>query len=75
MKTEPWQWIVLCVLTAAIYTFAQDFIVWLNWVDAPLPWIKVFIFSLMLSVVAASVVYRFCAWIGSIPAEDPRQKK
>ncbi|MEQ4258996.1 hypothetical protein [Pseudomonas syringae] len=75
MKTEPWQWIVLCVLTAAIYTFAQDFVVWLNWVEAPLLWVKVFIFSLMLSVVAAGVVYRFFAWIGSIPGEDPRQMK
>lgn len=75
MKAEPWQYIILCLLTAAIYTFAQDFVVWLDWVEAPLRWAKVFILSVILSALAAGIVYRFFAWMGSIPADDPRQEK
>ena len=75
MKTETWRWIILCALTAAIYYFAQDLVVWSGWLEAPLSWLKVFISSLVLAVIGACIVYRFFAWLGSIPAEDPRQKK
>lgn len=75
MKTEPWQWIILCALAAAIYYFAQDLVVWFGWISAPHRGIKVFFFSLVLAVIGACAVYRFFAWLGSIPAEDPRQKK
>jgi hypothetical protein len=67
--------IILCVLTAAIYPFAHDLIIWLNWISAPIYWVKEAVASLALSVVGACAIYVFFAWLGSIPGEDPRQPK
>lgn len=78
MGTEPWKWIILCVLTAVIYPFAHDLIIWLNWISAPIYWVywaKATAVSLTLSVFGACAIYVFFAWLGSIPSDDPRQPK
>lgn len=75
MGTEPWKTIILCVLTVAIYPFAHDLIIWLNWINEPMYWAKAGAASLALSVVGACAIYVFFAWVGSIPSEDPRHPK
>ncbi len=75
MGTEPWKWIILCVLTAAIYPFAHNLIIWLNWISEPIAWAEAAAGSLALAVVGACAIYVFFAWLGSIPSKDPRQPK
>lgn len=72
-KAEPWKDIILCLLTASLYCFAQDLIIWLGWTDSPRLSAIVLVLSLLLSVVGAGAIYVFFAWLGSIPADDPRQ--